>query len=175
VFQTSVARLSRLLLAAAALLIFLLGFIIVTDVIGRGAFNRPLQGTPEIVAMSIVVICFLLAGYAVQSGSMIYADVFVSIFGARGRAFSQLLSAVLGLLFFGLIVWGSYEPALHAWRSGEYEGEGALRIAVWPARLVVVLGAVLVVAAYIVVAIDAVRVLVTGRSDEPAASTSLHI
>ena len=36
------------------------------------------------------------------------------MFGVRGRAFAQLLSAVLGILFFGLIVWGSFEPLLHA-------------------------------------------------------------
>jgi TRAP-type C4-dicarboxylate transport system permease small subunit len=171
VFQTSVARLSRLLLAAAALLIFLLGFIIVTDVIGRGAFNRPLQGTPEIVAMSIVVICFLLAGYAVQSGSMIYADVFVSIFGARGRAFSQLLSAVLGLLFFGVIVWGSYEPALHAWTSGEYEGEGALRVPMWPVRLAVLVGSGLAVLAYILMA---ARQVGAARRNEALAIGASH-
>ncbi len=86
--------------------------------------------------MSIVIICFLLAGYAVQSGSMIYTDVFSGLFGVRGDAFARLLSALLGILFFGLIVWGSYEPTLHAWTSGEYEGEGALRVPVWPARVV---------------------------------------
>ena len=79
---------------------------------------------------------------------MIYTDVFSSMFGVRGRAFAQLLSAVLGILFFGLIVWGSYEPTLHAWISGEYEGEGALRVPAWPARVVVVIGSVLVVVSY---------------------------
>ena len=48
---------------------------------------------------------------------------------------------MLGILFFGLIVWGSYEPTLHAMASGEYEGEGALRVPVWPARIVVMIGA----------------------------------
>src|SRR5512139_2661063 len=120
------ARLVYVLLAIAALLTFALSFLVVADVIGRVLFNSPVKGTPEIVSMSIVIICFLLAGYAVQSGSMIYTDVFSSMFGVRGRAFAQLLSAALGILFFGLIVWGSYEPTLHAWVSGEYEGEGAL-------------------------------------------------
>ena len=32
--------------------------------------------------------------------------------------------------------------------SGEYEGEGALRVPVWPARTVVVIGSLLVVASY---------------------------
>ena len=85
------ARLVRLLLAAAAIIIFLLGFLVCADILGRGVFNSPVKGTPEMVSMSIVIICFLLAGYSVQSGSMIYTDVFSSMFGVRGRAFAQLL------------------------------------------------------------------------------------
>ena len=50
------------------------------------------------------------------------------------------MSAVLGILFFGLIVWGSFEPTLHAIASGEYEGEGALRVPAWPARIIVLIG-----------------------------------
>jgi C4-dicarboxylate transporter, DctQ subunit len=163
VLQRLNARLVRVLLALAALMIFLLSFLVVADVIGRGAFNSPVKGTPEIVSMSIVIICFLLAGYAVQSGGMIYTDILVGMFGIRGQAFAQLLSAVLGILFFGLIVWGSYEPTLHAWTSGEYEGEGALRVPVWPARSIVLIGAALVVATYLLHAVSAAVTLATGR------------
>jgi TRAP-type C4-dicarboxylate transport system permease small subunit len=169
------ARIVRLLLAAAAVLIFLLGFLVCADIVGRAVFNAPVKGTPEMVSMSIVIICFLLAGYSVQSGSMIYTDVFSGMFGARGRAAAQLLSAVLGILFFGIIVWGSYEPTLHAIFSGEYEGEGALRVPVWPARSVVVIGAVLVVASYAFHALRAVKVIVTGRDDAAAPAASTHL
>jgi TRAP-type C4-dicarboxylate transport system permease small subunit len=157
------ARVVRVLLAAAAVIIFLLGFLVCADVIGRAFFNSPVKGTPEMVSMSIVIICFLLAGYSVQSGGMIYTDVVSGAFGARGIAAAQLLSAVLGIAFFGLIVWGSYEPMLHAIRSGEYEGEGALRVPVWPARIVVVLGATLVIASYALHAARAIETLITGR------------
>jgi TRAP-type C4-dicarboxylate transport system permease small subunit len=164
--QDTNARIVRVLLAAAAVIIFLLGFLVCADVFGRAIFNSPVKGTPEIVSMSIVIICFLLAGYAVQSGGMIYTDVFSGMFGVRGRAFAQLLSAVLGILFFGIIVWGSYEPMLHAWASGEYEGEGALRVPVWPARIVVVIGSALVVLSYVLHAVGAASALVTGRAEE---------
>jgi TRAP-type C4-dicarboxylate transport system permease small subunit len=145
-------------------------------VFGRAFFSSPVKGTPEMVSMSIVVICFLLAGYSVQSGSMISTDVVVGIFGARGRAFAQLLSAVLGIAFFGIVVWGSYEPTLHAIVSGEYEGEGALRVPAWPARTVVLIGAVLVVTSYALIGLSAVRALISGRDDDmvaPSASTHL--
>lgn len=158
------ARLVYALLAIAALLTFALSFLVVADVIGRVVFNSPVKGTPEMVSMSIVIICFLLAGYSVQSGSMLQADILVGVLGARGPLVSALLSGVLGAAFFALIVWGSYEPALHAWTSGEFEGEGALRIPVWPARFVVMLGALLVAVIYLGQAANAAVALMRGGS-----------
>ena len=96
---------------------------------------------------------------------MIYTDVLIGMFGNRGQAFGQLMSAVLGILFFGLIVWGSVEPTLHAITSGEYEGEGALRVPAWPARSIVFIGSALVVFTYILIGISAVARLVTGRAE----------
>ena len=48
---------TQALLVTAAILAFLLCFLVVADVIGRVIFNSPVKGTPEIVSSSIVVIC----------------------------------------------------------------------------------------------------------------------
>jgi TRAP-type C4-dicarboxylate transport system permease small subunit len=171
-FENIVSRLVQLLLAVAAAIIFFLSFLVVADVIGRGAFNSPVKGTPEIVSMSIVIICFLLAAYAVQSGAMLRTDVIVSMFGRRGLAFADLISGLLGAGFFLLIVWGSFEPSWHAWTSNEFEGEGALRVPVWPARFVVMLGSALVIAIYLGQAIVAACALMRpDRARPPAPST----
>jgi TRAP-type C4-dicarboxylate transport system permease small subunit len=160
------ARLVRLLLVAAAIIIFLLGFLVCADIFGRAIFNSPVKGTPEIVSMSIVIICFLLAGYSVQSGSMISTDVFSSMGGVRGIGAAQILSAILGLAFFSLIVWGSYEPMIYSWTNGEYEGEGALRVPTWPAKLSVVIGSALVVVSYVFYGLKGLRALVTGQAQD---------
>jgi TRAP-type C4-dicarboxylate transport system permease small subunit len=169
-------RLVRALLAIAAVIIFCLSFLVVADVFGRALFNSPVKGTPEIVSMSIVIICFLLAAYAVQSGAMLRTDVIVGMFGPRGQDFADLLSGILGIAFFILIVWGSYEPTMHAWTSGEFEGEGALRVPVWPARVVVMMGAALVVAIYLAQAIAAALALfgLISRKSDVAPETPLH-
>jgi TRAP-type C4-dicarboxylate transport system permease small subunit len=155
-------RLVQGLLVVAALTAFALSFLVTADVVGRVVFNTPVKGTPEIVSMSIVIICFLLAAQAVRSGSMLSADVLVDVFGAPARRFSAIASGILGAGFFILIVWGTLEPLQHAWMSGEYEGEGALRVPVWPARLVILLGAALVIAIYVGQAVSAIM----GHRDE---------
>jgi TRAP-type C4-dicarboxylate transport system permease small subunit len=163
-------RLVHTLLAVAALITFALSFLVAADVIGRVVFNSPVKGTPEIVSMSIVIICFLLASYAVRSGAMLSADVLVDVIGPSARRFSALASGLLGAGFFLLIVWGTLEPLQHAWTSGEYEGEGALRVPVWPARLVILLGAALVAAIYVGQAVSAI---VAPRADR--GTTSSHL
>lgn len=140
------------MLVAAAALAFLLCFLVVADVIGRDAFSRPVKGTKEIVESSIVIICFLMAAYAIRSGGMISVDVFVSVLPARGQAAMAAVGALLGAAFFGLVCWGSLEPAGYAWTSNEFEGEGALRVPVWPARFVVVIGTALAAVQYLIAA-----------------------
>jgi TRAP-type C4-dicarboxylate transport system permease small subunit len=131
------------LLAFAATLAFLLSFLVVADVVGRTVFSSPVKGTPEIVSMSIVVICFLQASYAIRSGGMLSVDVFSSLLPLRGREALAAFGCLLGFAFFAVIVYGGFDPFAHAWRSNEYEGEGALRIPTWPARLIVLIGSAL--------------------------------
>jgi TRAP-type C4-dicarboxylate transport system permease small subunit len=140
------------LLVIAALLAFLLSFLVVADVVGRGIFNSPVQGTPEIVSISIVIICYLQAAYAIRSGGMLRVDAFVSVLPDRVRNALEVVGALLGAAFFALILWGAYEPALYAWSSNEFEGEGALRVPVWPARFIIILGSALAVLNYLLLA-----------------------
>ena len=91
------ARRARCCSRPPLLIIFLLGFLVCADVIGRAIFNTPVKGTPEIVSMSIVIICFLLAGYSVQSGSMIYdRRVRPACSACAASPSLDLLSAMLG-------------------------------------------------------------------------------
>jgi len=160
VFNRLTDRLVYGLLAVAAMITFALSFLVVADIIGRVVFNSPVKGTPEIVSMSIVIICFLLAASSVQNGSMIKADILIAKLGGRSNLVATVVTAILGAGFFFLIGWGSFEPLAHAWSSGEYEGEGALRVPAWPARLVIMLGSFLVAAIYLGQLTAAVRALI---------------
>ena len=139
---------AKALLAFAATLAFLLSFLVVADVVGRTAFGAPVKGTPEIVSMSIVIICFLQAAYAIRSGGMLHVDVIPALLPIRLREALAAFGCLLGVAFFGVIVYGGIDPLAHAWSSGEYEGEGALRVPTWPARATVLLGSALAILDY---------------------------
>ena len=160
----------RALLTIAAVLAFLLCFLVCADVIGRVVFNSPVKGTPEIVSGSIVIILWLQAAYAVRSGGMIWVDAVHAHLPARMQRACEVFAALLGIAFFALVCWGSVEPALYSWNSNEYEGEGALRVPVWPARFLVVLGSFLVAFNYLLLAIDRFRALISGSLPPPPAS-----
>ena len=147
----------RSMLAIAAILAFLLCFLVCADVIGRVVFNSPVKGTPEIVSFSIVVICFLQAPFAIRSGGMIFVDAITSHLPPLAQRVLEIFGYLLGITFFAIVCWGSIDPSIHAWTSNEFEGEGALRVPVWPARFIIVLGTFLAAFNYLLVAIERSR------------------
>jgi TRAP-type C4-dicarboxylate transport system permease small subunit len=160
---------SRTLLVLAALLAFVLCFIVVGDVVGRVLFNHPIKGTPEIVSYSIVVICYLQAAYAIRSGGMINTDAVTAYLPVRLQNVLAAAGALLGVVLFGIICWGGIDGAAHAWTSGEFEGEGALRIPAWPARFAIVGGTALAALSYFLLML---RHLDSARTGAPLVSSS---
>jgi len=165
-------QLTRLLLVLAAVLAFLLCFLVVADVVGRVGFDRPVKGTTEIVSLSIVIICYLQTGFAIRSGGMLHVDMFVSKAGPRGQSLLAAVAALAGLVFFGLICWGSFEGAAHAWNSNEFEGEGALRVPVWPARFVLILGTAIAAFNYALLLVQ--HLLSAAQGTAPQATGTAH-
>jgi TRAP-type C4-dicarboxylate transport system permease small subunit len=166
----SVRRLSdqiaKFMMVMAATWAFILTFIIMADIIGRGAFNNPVQGVREIVANSVVIIVFLQAGYAIRSRSMLSAEFLIDRFAPWARRVALALGYLLGIVFFVLIIWGGWRLAIDSWVGGEFEGEGALRVPAWPTRFMILFGSALAIINYFVMAyLDVVR---PGGSSEAA-------
>lgn len=136
----------------AALWAFVLTFIILADIVSRGLFNNPLNGVREIVANSIVMIVFLQAGYAIRSRSMLSADFLFVHFPDWAQRATLALGYLLGIGFFGLIIWGGWDLAIASWVGDEFEGEGALHVPAWPTRFLILLGSALAVVNYLVLA-----------------------
>ena len=112
--------------------------------------------------MSFAYLGFLLLSLA----GMVVLDVRRKLFFAHDarRAAVVLLA---GLVFFGLICWASFDGAAHAWASNEFEGEGALRVPVWPARFVLILGTFIAAVSYLLLLLRAGMHVVRGTVPAP--------
>lgn len=171
-FDKVLDRVGEGLLVCAALLGFCLAFVVCTDVGGRYFFNTPLKGTPELVSMAIVIIAYLQACYAIRSGGMIAVDAFYVSYPTRLKSLVSMIGSILGVCLFALICFGSVERAIDAWATGEYEGEGALRVPAWPAKFVLVLGTALASLSYLTLALKQLSSLVRGT--EPPINSVSH-
>ncbi len=133
-------RLTKLLMILGAIWAFFLCFFILADIITR-ALNMPISGTKEIVANSVVMIVFLQIGFAIRSNSMLRADFLVTALPKPLQKALLIFALVLGALLFFFLLKAGIKPAVRSFVNGEFDGEGALRVPVWPTRWMIIFGA----------------------------------
>jgi TRAP-type C4-dicarboxylate transport system permease small subunit len=153
------------MMVLAAVWALALSLLIVADIFGNNVYGGAIPGVREVVITSIVMIVYLQLGYAVRSHSMLRADTFVYAMPPALRRIVLAVGYTLGGAFFLMILMGTVNPALYAWTSGEFWGEGALHVPVWPARFMILIGCALAILNYFVLAL----LDVVGLGDVPRA------
>lgn len=156
--------LTRLLMILGAIWAFVLCFFILADIVFR-AMNIPITGTKEIVANSVVIIVFMQVGFAVRSGTMLRADFLVLTLPPMVQKALLLFAYLLGAGFFFLLLKAGITPAMRSFANGEFDGEGALKVPVWPARFAILLGGGLAGVNYLLLSLVDVFGLRAGRVD----------
>lgn len=127
-------RISRVIHLVSALWTLGLALLIFADVAGRTVLNSPVPGTKEIIQNSVVAITFLQLPLAIYSGSMLRTSIFADAVPDAVRRLLRTLCMLLGLAVFIGLLWSTWPSFWDAYRIGEYEGEGALRVPTWPVR-----------------------------------------
>lgn len=113
----------------------------------------PISGTKEIVANSVVMIVFLQIGFAIRSGAMLRADFIVTALPKSFQKILLFIALVLGAVLFFFLMKAGIKLAIRSFVNGEFDGEGALRVPVWPTRWMVVFGAGLAGINYLILSI----------------------
>ncbi|MGJ8571935.1 MAG: TRAP transporter small permease [Hoeflea sp.] len=155
---------TRLLMILGAVWAFVLCFFILADIIFR-ALNLPVSGTKEIVANSVVIIVFMQVGFAVRSGSMLRADFLVLLLPQRAQKLLLIFAYLLGAALFLFLLKAGITPALRSFANGEFDGEGAMKVAVWPARFAILVGAAMAGLNYILLTLIEIFDLRVERMD----------
>ena len=157
-------RLTKFLMVLGAVWAFFLCFFILADIITR-ALNIPISGTKEIVANSVVMIVFLQVGFAVRSNSMLRADFLVATMPKPVQKILLVFAFALGAALFFFLMKAGIKPAVRSFVNWEFDGEGALRVPVWPTRWMIIFGAGLAGVNYVLLAIVEIFNLRVERMD----------
>ncbi|MGE5145550.1 MAG: TRAP transporter small permease subunit [Candidatus Eiseniibacteriota bacterium] len=142
--------------------IFLLMALISTDVIGRGAFNAPLSGVPEMVQFSIVGIVFLQLAHTLRNGALTRSDVILRglLLGVPrlGHALQMLFHAAGAVVFF-VILRTTIPLMMRAYEDGDFYGAtGVFQLIVWPLKLIIIISSAVMVIQFLLLAWADLRV-----------------
>ena len=133
----------------SAVWVFILAVVILIDVVGRIVFSQPLPGTKEVLQNSVIAVTFLQIPLAIYSGSMLRTTLIHELMPAFVKKLFRTFAFALGFILFVAIAYASFPEVMDAYRIGEYEGEGSLRIYTWPIRLLIVVTAVYAAVTYL--------------------------
>ncbi len=143
-FDRAVSRVSSVMAGAGATLIGLLGLAVVADVVGR-QIGTPVTGIVELAAQTVVISAFLTMPYVMRKGGHIRATVLVSRTPPAVRKSLELIAYSIGAIIFALLASSAWEAFVSDFVNASYEGEGALRIPTWPARLTIFVASIFMI------------------------------
>jgi len=141
---------TRVCSTVAAFWAMALAFLILWDITGRTFFNAPFDGTIEIVANSMVSILFLQLPYTIYRGAHLRTTVVYQNLNELGRRLIDIFVALLGIWFFWSIAIGGWEDMIIGWEVDEREGEGSIRVPIYPVRSLIIVFAIVSMLVYMV-------------------------
>lgn len=142
---------------------FLLVFFVTADVLGRFIFNHPITGIPEIIQASLVGLAFLYLPHITWEGRQVRSDLAKSLMGPHFNRVMRIISSAVGVAVFCLILLANWNDMVEAWRIGEWEGQGALRVPTAPFRTILIAGSGLTALFYAVRFYEGIIDLAWGR------------
>jgi TRAP-type C4-dicarboxylate transport system permease small subunit len=164
------ARLMGILSAIGTAWIFFLMVLILADVIGRGTFNAPILGVPEMVQFSIVGIVFLQLPETLRTGGLTRSDVLLGALLIRyprvGCGMSLFFNLV-GVVVFAIIFATTWPLMQTAFAGSEFYGStGVFQIPTGPLKVIILIGAAAMTIQFLLMAWEDLTV-VTGARQPP--------
>lgn len=125
--------------------------------------GRPIPGAYELTESVMVLVVFGGLAYAQIHKKHIRVELIYIFLGPRTRVFVDFLADLTAVAFFSLLVWQGWLEALYSWEIREATS-GAVRLPLYPARFVLVLGGGLFVIQLLLDLIDNLKNGATARS-----------
>jgi TRAP-type mannitol/chloroaromatic compound transport system permease small subunit len=165
-FFKIIDRMNELIGKAVSFLILVLVVVIVYEIAVRYFFNSPTIWAHEISQMVYGGYVILLGGYLQQRNGHVNVDIIYSRFKPRTRAVIDLFTWLLFFAFCGVLLLKGGEMA---WDSFVYRETDPTVFAppIYPLKMLIPLGAFLLLLQGLVRYIGDIKVAITGKEDKP--------
>lgn len=114
------------------------------DVLTTNAFQLPIPGAYEIIETLMVASIFLALALSQAQGRQIRVELITDRMPIRIRDLIQAFADVCSLIVYALIAWYGAKSAWASTLMGEVSS-GAVQFPQWPAKIALMLGAILMV------------------------------
>ncbi len=121
--------LARILTLCGAIALAVMLFWTMADIGGRLAFNHPIQGTLDLVEVTLVLVAFLALPECFRRDEQIKVDLFDAALGPRRLAILVLVGELATLAFLGLLAATLLPPLADAYRFGDQKPD--LPVPIW--------------------------------------------
>lgn len=153
-----VDRVTSVMNAVGTAWILALMLLISADVAGRGLFGDPINGVPEMVALSIMGIVFLQLANTLRAGRLTRSDALLSALRRRAPRLATGLDALFhlaGALLVWVILSSFYPRFTRSWQRDEFVGAiGNFTAPTWPINLIILIGAAAMLITFLLTAIS---------------------
>jgi TRAP-type C4-dicarboxylate transport system permease small subunit len=143
----------------------------IADVTRRSFAGKSIEGVNELGEVMMVVIVFLGVAYAEQRRAHVSMTLFVRRMKPSVAAAVEAAGLLLVVAIVAWMLWVTTDRALVSFAANEYRF-GLVRIPIWPARAVIVLGLAAYLLQLVLRLLDDVRGAARGR---PAATADASI
>jgi TRAP-type C4-dicarboxylate transport system permease small subunit len=152
--KSLVGRIIAIMAAVGTGWILVIMAVVCADIIGRGAFNRPILGVPEFLTFSIVGIVFLQLPQTLRTAGLTRADVLLTSIGRRSpttRHAMQFVYDLVGAALFAAIAYTTWPLMVRAFANDEFYGStGVVQIPTGPLKVIIIVGCVMMTIQFLI-------------------------
>jgi TRAP-type mannitol/chloroaromatic compound transport system permease small subunit len=137
-------------------------FVVAYEIIARYVFHRPTIWAVETMIYGCAIIYVMAAAWALLEGRHVKIDMLYERFSPRGRAVLDSFTFLFFLLYLGMMLWATSKFAYNSTIIFE-ESDSPWRPPLWPMKVFMALGILLVLLQGIAKFIRDLHLAITGK------------
>jgi len=150
---------------AMSLLVAIVALLITIEVVRRYAFNDPTTWSLQLVGLLTGATFTLTGAYTLYQKGHVSVDILSGRLGPRKRAIIEMVSLVLFVTFVGTLLVSGWHFTWTALVQGQTT-TSQWKAPIWPAKMVIPLGAFLLLLAGLAKFLADVKLLIKGKVEE---------